>query len=157
MRHLGKWVLVKIGTKVNEHLGKMSTPSALKRYLKCPVPIFLKCLKMGTGAIWALTDNWGKWRFGGIGTPSILKGYTPSALCPFPPNVCKWALGQMKTWGKWTFGGKRYLKCPEPIFSNVYKWALGANGHLGERGTPSKTRESLFLYRKGITRDTKPC
>ena len=65
--------------------------------------------------------------------------------CPFPPNVCKYAVGQMGTWKKWTFGGKEYPKCfkgvsqvpyvhyPE-LFKNGHwsKWALGANGHLGK-------------------------
>ena len=43
--HWGKWAL-----EVNAHLGERDTPSALKRFPKCPMPIFLKCLQVGTGA-----------------------------------------------------------------------------------------------------------
>ena len=56
----------------------------------------------------------------------------------------------MGTRGKWAFGGKEYPKCPKGVseapwahypkmFTNGQqgKWELGANGHLGERGTPS--------------------
>ena len=104
--YMGKWAL-----GVNAHLGEKDTPSALKRFPKCPMPIFLKCLQMGTGANGHLGQMyiWGK-------------GVPPSALCPFSSNVYKWALGQMGTWGKCTFGGKGYPtclkecpKCPMPI------------------------------------------
>ena len=95
---------------------------------------------------------WGKWALVQIGTKAnghSGKRGTPSARCPFSPNVCKWALGKMDTWGKWTFGGKGHPKCPKEVpqvpyahFPQMFtsghwgKWALGENVHLGERGTP---------------------
>ena len=73
----------------------------------------------------------------------------PSALCSFPPKVCKWALRQMGTWGKCTFGGKVQPKYPKEVpqvsyahFSQMFtsghrgKWALGVNAHLEKRGIP---------------------
>ena len=76
----GKWALVQIGTKANGHLGKRGTPNALKRYPKCPVFIFPKCLQMGTGANGHLgqMDIWGK------GVPQV--PYVHLSRCPFAPN-----------------------------------------------------------------------
>ena len=96
--------------------------------------------------------RWDKWKRGANGYPSALKGYLPSALifrCPFPPNVCKWAVGQMGTWKKWTFGGKKCPKCLKRVSQVPYahtpkcsKMGTGANGLLGQmdirgRSTPS--------------------
>ena len=55
--HWGKWVL-----GANKHLGEKITPSALKRYPKCPGPISPKCSPMGTEANGHLgqMDIWGK-------------------------------------------------------------------------------------------------
>ena len=84
------------------HQGKWTDGG--KGYPKGPVPIFPKCLHMGTGANGHLgqIDVWGK-------------GY-PKCPMPISPNVC-------------TFGGKGYSKCPKevspnalhPIPPNVYK------------------------------------
>ena len=105
------------------------------------MPIYLKCLQMGTR---------GKCTFGGKGYPTCPEGIPPSALCPFTLNVYKWALEQMGTWVKCTFGErgtsralKGYPQVPYAHFPQMYvnghwgKWALGVNAHLGERGTPS--------------------
>ena len=81
----GKWALVQIGTKANGHLRKRGRP-------KCLVSIFSKCLQMSTGANGHL-----------IGANGHLgKRGTQSALCPFFPNVCKWALGLWRLNARWT-------------------------------------------------------
>ena len=67
---------------------------------------------------------WGKYIFGGIG------------------HRGKWALVQI---GKWQMDiwGKGVPQVPGVHFPQMFtnghwgKWALGANGHLGKRGTPS--------------------
>ena len=89
---MSKWAL-----GANRHLGERGTPSTYK----CPVPIFSKCLQMGTGTNEHLQER---------GTTSALKEY------PQVPSA-------------------HFLK----MFSNEHwdKWALGANGHLGVRDTPS--------------------
>ena len=125
----GEWAL-----RENGHLGEKGTPSVLKGYPKCPLPIFRKCMQMGSEANGHLgqIDIWGK------KVPQV----PTSALCPFSPNAYKWALGQMN------ICRKGVPQVPEGVppsahflqmFSNEHwgKWALGANGHLGVRGTPS--------------------
>ena len=99
-------------------------------------------------------ETWGKWTFGGNGYPSALKEYIPSALifqCPFPPNVCKWALGQMGTWKKWTFAGKEYPKCLKgypkclmPITPKCLKMGSEANGHLGQMDIRGRSIPSVL-------------
>ena len=142
----GNWTPREMSTGANRHQGKWTFGE--KGYPKCLVSIFPKCLLMGIGANGHLgqMDIWGK------------RG-TPSALCPFPPNVCKWTLGQMGTWGKCIFGGKRHPKCPEEVPQVSYahvpqmftseqwgKWALGVNAHLGEGGTPCPKRLPQVPY-----------
>ena len=76
------------------------------------MPIFPKCLQMGTGANEHLGEG--------------------DALCPFPPNVYKWALGQIDIWVKEV----PQVSCAHfpQVFSNEQwrKWALSANGHFGK-------------------------
>ena len=96
---------------------------------------------MGTGA----NRHQDKWTFGEKGIPNALKRY-PSALCPFSPNIYKWALGQMGTetnghlgqmdiWGKGvpqvTYRGTPSALCP--FLKNVCKQALGQMGIWGKR------------------------
>ena len=143
--HRGKWApkyngdLGQIGTWKNEYLGKWLLEENI--YLG-----ELDTWEMGSGA----NEFQGKWTFGERVPPSALM-----LLCPFPSNVCKWAVGQMGSeanghWGKMNIWGKGYPKCPKGVsqvpwdhypkmFTNGHqgKWALGANGHLGERRTPS--------------------
>ena len=90
--------LEQIGTWGNEYLGQMGI--------------------WGNIYIFGGIGHRGKWALVQIGTKAnghLGKRGTPSALCLFPPNVCKWALGQMGTWGKCAFGRKVYSKCPKEV------------------------------------------
>ena len=88
-----------------------------------PVPIFPKCLQMGTGANAHLGERG-----------------TPSALCLFSPNVCKSALGKCALGENGHLGERstpRALKgtpkCPMPICSDAHLqtfWKMDT-GHLG--------------------------
>ena len=64
--------------------------------IKCPGPIFPKCLQMGTGG---RMNTWGEWIFGGKGYPKCHEVIFPKCL-------------QMGTWDKFTFGGKSVPQVP---------------------------------------------
>ena len=66
---------------------------------------------------------WGKWAL--EANVHLGERGTPRALCPFIPNVYKWALGQMNIWEK------RHSKCPVPISPKFFKWAVEKMG-LGD-------------------------
>ena len=136
----GNWAPVEMGTGANKHQGTDANMTyGEKEYPKCPVSIFPKCLRMGTGAnghlkqmdIWGkgttqvpyvhfpqmyANGHWGKWALGV--NANLGERGTPSALCPFIPNFYKWALGQMDAWGK---GHPKY---PVPISPKFFKRAV---------------------------------
>ena len=99
----GNWAPGKMSTGANRYQGKWRFGE--KGYPKCPFPRMFK------------NGHWGKWTLGANGLFGKRSRPTPSALCPFPLNVCKWALGHLGTWGK----GVAYPKCPIPISP---KWIL---------------------------------
>ena len=90
-------------------------------------------------------ETWGKWTFGGKGYPKCPKRVFQVPLSPFLQNFYKWAPRPIDTWGNGHLD-KGYPKCPNipgPISPQMFangqwgKWALGKNGHLEERSTPS--------------------
>ena len=90
--------------------------------------------------------HWCKWTFRERGTLSAL-----IFLCPFPLKCLQMGSGANGHLEKMDIWGKGYpIKCPKEaylmpwahypkMFTNGHqgKWALGVNGHLGERGPPS--------------------
>ena len=83
----GNWAPGEMGAGANRHLGKWTFGE--KGYPKCsngvPQVPGVHFPQMFTNG------HWGKWALGANG--HLGKRSTPSALCPFSPNACKWALG----------------------------------------------------------------
>ena len=131
-----------MGTWKKWTFGEKGTPSALKKYLKCPGPITPKCSQMGTKANGDLgqMDLWWK------GVPKVPYRGIPSAFGPLPQNVHKWAPRQMELWGKEvpqvSYRGtpsvlQGYPKCLMPFSPKCLQMGFGVNVHLGKRCTPS--------------------